>query len=219
MKKMSFYTLLAAIFAGGVGYANEKAGAFSGKVWRKGALHCHTLWSDGRSLPETAVMTYKNLGYDFMCISDHNIYPDEDLWLPVTPETGPWPCSLGVNEYNHALKLMDGNIIAKKISFRRYVKLRTVRELQELFDQENQFLIVPGEEITLRDFHFNTFNIAQTLPPLASENVAEAIEGQMPEDLYTVDLMDAYESLGRITGEAVEEDLVNEIFSRFCVGK
>lgn len=50
-------------------------------------------------------------------------------------------------------------------------------------------------------------------------NVENAIKNGMPEDLYTVDLMDAYDSLGRITGEAVEEDLVNEIFSRFCVGK
>ena len=41
----------------------------------------------------------------------------------------------------------------------------------------------------------------------------------MPEDFLTIDLMDAYESLGKIIGEAVEEDLVNEIFSKFCTGK
>ena len=41
----------------------------------------------------------------------------------------------------------------------------------------------------------------------------------MPEDLLTIDLMNAYEELGKITGEAVEEDLVNEIFSKFCMGK
>ena len=41
----------------------------------------------------------------------------------------------------------------------------------------------------------------------------------MPEDFYTIDLMDAYENLGKILGEAVEDDLVNEIFARFCTGK
>ena len=41
----------------------------------------------------------------------------------------------------------------------------------------------------------------------------------MPEDFFTVDLMDAYESLGEITGEQVSEDLINEIFSEFCMGK
>ena len=51
------------------------------------------------------------------------------------------------------------------------------------------------------------------------EKVVESIENGMPEDFYSIDLMDAYESLGSITGEAVGEDLVNEIFSRFCMGK
>lgn len=49
--------------------------------------------------------------------------------------------------------------------------------------------------------------------------VNESIDMMMPEDFFTIDLMDAYESLGRITGEAVGEDLVNEIFSKFCMGK
>ncbi len=51
------------------------------------------------------------------------------------------------------------------------------------------------------------------------EKVAESIENQMPEDFYSIDLMDAYESLGSITGETIGEDLVNEIFSKFCMGK
>lgn len=49
--------------------------------------------------------------------------------------------------------------------------------------------------------------------------VKESIELGMPEDFYSIDLMDAYESLGNITGETIGEDLVNEIFSKFCMGK
>lgn len=49
--------------------------------------------------------------------------------------------------------------------------------------------------------------------------VIESIENGMPEDFYSIDLMDAYETLGSITGEMVGEDLVNEIFSKFCMGK
>ncbi len=51
------------------------------------------------------------------------------------------------------------------------------------------------------------------------EKVLESIEAGLPEDFYTIDLMDAYSSLGLILGEAVEEDLVNRIFSKFCMGK
>lgn len=49
--------------------------------------------------------------------------------------------------------------------------------------------------------------------------VQKSIEDQMPEDFYSIDLMNAYEELGSIIGEAVDDDLVNEIFSKFCMGK
>lgn len=49
--------------------------------------------------------------------------------------------------------------------------------------------------------------------------VVRSIEDDMPEDFYSIDLMSAYESLGRMIGESVEDDLVNEIFSKFCMGK
>lgn len=49
--------------------------------------------------------------------------------------------------------------------------------------------------------------------------VIKSIENDMPEDFYSIDLMNAYESLGNIIGESVEDDLVNEIFSKFCMGK
>ena len=51
------------------------------------------------------------------------------------------------------------------------------------------------------------------------KQVKRSIEDGMPEDFYTIDLMDAYEALGSITGETIGEDLVNEIFSKFCMGK
>lgn len=49
--------------------------------------------------------------------------------------------------------------------------------------------------------------------------VQKSIEDHMSEDFYTIDLMNAYVSLGTIIGEEVGDDLVNEIFSKFCMGK
>ena len=51
------------------------------------------------------------------------------------------------------------------------------------------------------------------------QKVIVSIDNDMPEDFYSIDLLDAYESLGSITGETIGEDLVNEIFSKFCMGK
>lgn len=49
--------------------------------------------------------------------------------------------------------------------------------------------------------------------------VKNSIEDEMPEDFLSIDLMNAYSSLGKIIGQEVEDDLVNEIFSKFCMGK
>ena len=49
--------------------------------------------------------------------------------------------------------------------------------------------------------------------------VKESLINEMPEDFYSIDLMNAYAALGRVIGEEVGEDLVNEIFSKFCMGK
>ena len=49
--------------------------------------------------------------------------------------------------------------------------------------------------------------------------VLDTIAMEMPEDFYSIDLMNTYEELGNILGESLGEDLVNEIFSKFCTGK
>lgn len=49
--------------------------------------------------------------------------------------------------------------------------------------------------------------------------VKKSVQQGMPEDFYSIDLMNAYASLGKIVGEEVDDDLVEEIFSKFCMGK
>ena len=49
--------------------------------------------------------------------------------------------------------------------------------------------------------------------------IKKSIEEGLTEDFFYIDLMAAYASLGKITGEKVEDDLVDEIFSKFCMGK
>ena len=50
-------------------------------------------------------------------------------------------------------------------------------------------------------------------------NVLNSIDNMMPEDFFSIDLMDAYNYLGEITGETIDDDLANKIFSTFCMGK
>ena len=70
-----------ALAAGVCGRGMAASRASDGKRWYRGMLHMHTHWSDGRALPEQAVAAYRNAGYDFISISDHNRFQDNpDKW-------------------------------------------------------------------------------------------------------------------------------------------
>lgn len=76
--------------------------------------------------------------------------------------------------------------------------------------------INPDQEVIITSMRHKEA-LLRTLESL--KQVRISIENQMPEDFYSIDLMSAYTSLGSIIGEEVSDDLVNEIFSKFCMGK
>lgn len=124
--------------------------------WKKGALHCHTLWSDGRSLPEMVLHTYKEMGYDFVSLTDHNIFQDDPAaWLQIMAEEGAWPSYLSWAEYHRTCAALPGMLDYKDRGFRKFVRLRTYRELAEIFNEPDKFLLIPGEEVTCIDCDFN----------------------------------------------------------------
>ncbi len=79
-----------------------------------------------------------------------------------------------------------------------------------------QGLIDKKEEVFITNLRHKE---ALTEAKASLEKVMESLELQMPEDFYSIDLMNAYQALGEIIGEAVDEDLVNTIFKEFCMGK
>ena len=91
----------------------------------------------------------------------------------------------------------------------------------DLLEQKVKDLFLNGEidfndELMITNVRHKTA-MSEALKSL--ELVEQSIEDQMPEDFYSIDLMNAYEQLGKIVGESLEDDLVNEIFSKFCMGK
>ena len=112
------------------------------------------------------------------------------------------------------MKERAGNIPVISVSAKEE---QGIRELEEMVKE----MFLKGE-ISFNDQIYIT-NVRQKnalSDALESmKKVIQSIDDGMPEDFYSIDLMDAYESLGSITGESVGEDLVNEIFSKFCMGK
>lgn len=87
------------------------------------------------------------------------------------------------------------------------------KEIQSMFYQGD---IDFNDEVYVTNIRHKTA-LTESLSSL--KLVQKSIEDGMPEDFYSIDLMNAYEQLGTIIGEVVEDDLVNEIFSKFCMGK
>ena len=161
------------------------------KNWRKGALHCHSLWSDGRALPEMVLNTYKNFGYNFVCLSDHNVFQDDpQVWLPVMPEEGPWPSNLSKAEYERTVAELPYSLDEKTAGFRKYVRLKTFEELKQIFEIPGEFIMIPGEEVTIIDsdfgekseklyqLHINLLNQTQMVAP-PEQGDAESLTRQV----------------------------------------
>lgn len=92
--------------------------------------------------------------------------------------------------------------------------------IEKLENQIREFFF--QGEVSLNDEIMIT-NLRHKAALMEAENslsmVLDSIENGMSEDFYSIDLTDAYNSLGKIIGEEMGEDLVNEIFSKFCMGK
>lgn len=84
-----------------------------------------------------------------------------------------------------------------------------------------QEMFLDGDISSNEEIHITNLRQKEALTDAydSLERVRQSIHDRMPEDFYSIDLMDAYEALGSITGETIGEDLVNEIFSKFCMGK
>ena len=119
-------------------------------------------------------------------------------------------------DISDAVDLFEGKTVPPVIS----CSLSTGDGLQELAELlEDMFRtgkIMHNNEIYLT----NARQMAAMEEALTSmQLVRQSIEDGMSEDFFSIDLMTAYSALGRIIGEAVEDDLVEEIFSKFCLGK
>ncbi|MBQ4329797.1 MAG: hypothetical protein IJC27_08725 [Lentisphaeria bacterium] len=146
--------------------------------WKKGALHIHTLWSDGHALPEMALHTYRDkLDYDFVCMTDHNIFPGDELLFPVTPAypQAVWPNGFHYDDLKKSLSILGEKIDSRKIGIRQFVRLKNFDELREEWEIPGKFIILPGCENTAChysgedqpycEFHLNLLNLPRTVTP------------------------------------------------------
>ncbi|MDD4102750.1 MAG: hypothetical protein PHU80_09000, partial [Kiritimatiellae bacterium] len=140
--------------------------------WYRGNLHMHSKWSDGNAMPEDAVAWYRDKGYQFVCLSDHQIVQtDTNAWLEVGSK------QLSKSEAESYLKRYPASAHFKKDGSKEFIRLKTVWELKRIFDRPREFLMIPGLEVNRviagRQVHMNALNVHETIPYRYGDTPAE----------------------------------------------
>src|SRR5204863_9107395 len=99
-------------------------------TWWKGNLHTHSLWSDGDDYPEMIVDWYKQRGYHFLALSDHNIMLEGDKWIQATNNKGG---AAALEKYSD--RFGTNWIELRDAKGKQEVRLKTLNEIRPLFEE------------------------------------------------------------------------------------
>ena len=146
--------------------------------WWKGNLHTHSLWSDGDDYPEMIVEWYKEQGYQFLALSDHNVVLDGTLWIYATNNAG------GKLAFTKYLRRFGTNWVERgEVNGKPTVRLKTLNEFRKLFEEPGRFLLIPSEEITDQykalPIHVNATNLRELIRPQGGSNVLEVMQNNI----------------------------------------
>lgn len=148
------------------------AAAAESQHWWKGNLHTHTLWSDGRDYPEMVVRWYKQHGWHFLALSDHNLLSQGHKWIDVTDKGG------GAEVFNKYLEAFGDKWVERRtVGGKVQVRLKPLNEFRCLFEEPDRFLLVQAEEITQKKAHLNAINLREVVPPCEEDSALEAMRG------------------------------------------
>lgn len=163
-RALPFFLCLASFFA----HAAEPATA----RWWKGNLHTHSLWSDGDDFPDMIADWYKEQGYNFLALSDHNTFSDHERWIPAKP---------GSTTANALVKYRARFdkpwVEEREKDGTPEVRLKMLSEFRSKVEEPGRFLMIQSEEVTGRAVHINATNLREVVLPY---------RGALPETSETI---------------------------------
>lgn len=140
--------------------------------WFRGNTHTHTWWSDGDSPPEMAVKWYKEHGYHFLVLSDHNVLSEGERWFKLADKHAK-AVEVYEKDFADAVKKRDTDGVTE-------YRLTTLDELRTMYQKSNEFILIQGEEISdqaeKKPVHINGINLKELVPPQKGSTVAECMQ-------------------------------------------
>lgn len=143
--------------------------------WWKGNLHTHSLWSDGDDYPEMIADWYKQKGYNFLALSDHNILSEGQKWVDAEKNRGGTKALAA-----YRARFGDGWVEEREAEGKREVRLKPLSEFRHLFEEPNRFLMIQSEEISdsfaRKPIHINVANIRELVKPQGGTSMVDVMQ-------------------------------------------
>ncbi len=154
--------------------------------WLRGNTHTHTLWSDGDAAPEVPAAWYKEHGYDFLVLSDHNILSVGEKWFPITATGRLTPERVDAMRERFG----DERVEVRESEGVREMRLQTLDELRDRFEVPGEFLFIQGEEVTASfveadeprrslPVHVNGLNLAELIVPPTGDSARKVMNASV----------------------------------------
>ncbi len=148
------------------------AGGRTERPWWKGNLHTHTFWSDGDHFPEMVVQWYKEHGYHFLALSDHNRLSQGQRWMTVADKQ-----QAAFDEY--VARFGKGWVETRRSEQGpTQVRLKPLSECRGLFEEPGRFLLIQAEEVSEKA-HLNAINLLELIPPQGGPTIPDILQNNV----------------------------------------
>jgi len=171
--------------------------------WYKGNTHTHTLWSDGNEFPEMVAVWYKERGYDFLALSDHNLLSRGERWMPVPKVEARRKVKGGstMDQYRSkfgndwvetrsakpkgkdAVAAPEGSIEKDSKGAAEEVKIKALEEFRGRLEKDGEFLLIEAEEVTDRfkghHIHINAINLSEPIKAQRGDSVVDTLRNNL----------------------------------------
>jgi hypothetical protein len=162
--------------------ADERRQSSDELQWFKGNTHTHSLWSDGNDFPEMIADWYRQHGYHFLVISDHNVLSQGDRWMKheeIVKRGGKEALAKYRARFGDDWVQTRGEPDSPEFE----VRLKPLNEFRKLVEASDRFVLIQGEEISDRaegvPVHINAANLEELIEPMGGRTVAEAIDNNL----------------------------------------
>ena len=142
--------------------------------WFKGNLHTHSLWSDGDDFPEMILQWYKDHGYQFVALSDHNSVAEGEFWYEIKER------EVRNRTLEKYLDKFGDWVEVRREANSTYVRLKTYEEYKAKMEIPESFTIIRSEEVTSqfekKPVHINVSNIQEKIEPIKGSSVLDIMQ-------------------------------------------